>query len=233
MATHQQTVVFVVGGLAAVAIVVGLADYLLNRRGVSTSNELGAALAPLSRPVSASKPEEGAAAPFATEAAKDEAVAKSLMEFRAKAPDSRAAHTAALSLGQVLLRQKKFAEAAPMFEEYLKHAPQDDLLRPSALEGKGYALEGKGDLAEAMSAFDALAQSTKGDFLKGMGEYHKARLLVVQGKNEEGAKLFAELSQKAPNTAAARMASDRLAVLVASGVKPPTLTPVSPAKDGG
>ena len=233
MAKHQQTVVFAVGGVAAVAIVVGLADYLLNRRGASASNELGAALAPLSRPVSAAKAEEGAAAPFATEAEKDEAVAKSLTEFRAKAPDSRAAHTAALSLGQVLLRQQKFAEAAPLFEEYLKHAPPDDLLRPSAFEGKGYALEGKGDLAEAMAAFDALAQSTKGDFLKGMGDYHKARLLVAQGKADEGAKLFAELSQKAPNTAAARMASDRLAVLIASGVKPPAPTMMAPAKDGG
>ena len=58
-------------------------------------------------------------------------------------------------------------------------------------------------------------------FLQGMGQYHQARILVAQGKKDEAAQLLADLKSSQTNSAAGRLATERLAVLAAEGVKIP------------
>ena len=70
------------------------------------------------------------------------------------------------------------------------------------------------------------------ELLNGMGEYHKGRVLVLQGKKDDAAKVFADIPGKFPNTAAARMATERLNLLASQGVKvPPVAKPAPAAED--
>lgn len=221
---HQKNIVIGV----VIAVVAGggvtFAQFLGGRGEVRASEALGAALKPLSREVAEkapAAPEAGQDPPFKTQAEKDEAVVKSLAGFREQNKGSKAAAQAALPLAQTMLRQGKGAEAAPLLDEYLKGSSLDDPLRPTALEAKGYALEAKKDYDGATAAFDQLAKETRGDFMKGMGTYHKARLLVLQGKAQEAVKLFQEVIAEAPNSAASRLAADRISLLAAQGVQIP------------
>jgi tetratricopeptide (TPR) repeat protein len=241
MVTHQKTIVGAVVALVAIGGIVALVSHFGAKDQQTATNDFASTLKVLKRPVNANPtpPKEGAEdasadeAPFKTEAEKDEAVVKALTDFRSKAKGTRAAANAALPLGQALLRQDKAPEALEAFEEYLKSSDPTDPLRPTALEGKGYAYEQKKEYDQALAAFDQLAKENKSDFMKGMGLYHRGRVLLLQGKSEEGAKQLVEVPNVAPATAAARLATDRVALLVSQGVKVPQATPPAPAQDGG
>ncbi|MBK7863400.1 MAG: tetratricopeptide repeat protein [Archangiaceae bacterium] len=218
---HQKTIV----GSIIIFVVVGLGVFsiqYLGQRGDEKANaDLGAALRDLSREVSASAvPEPNQPVVFKTEAEKNAAVIKSLTEFRAK-NSGKAAATAALPLGHALLREGKSQEALTAFDDYLKGSPASDPLRPTALEGRGYALEAKKDYDGALSAFDQLAKENTAEFMKGMGLYHRARMLLLQGKTDEGVKQLQQLEQSAPGSSAARLAVERIGVLASQGVKIP------------
>lgn len=244
MVAHEKTIV--VGIIAVVLIggVFAVMNVFSNRSHEAAVNEYAAALKVLQRPVNPNppapkEPVEGEPPPipedppFKTEVEKDEAVIKALTDFRAKSPGSKASASAGLPLGQALLRTGKPAEALTAFDDYLKHSDPTDPLRPTALEGRGYALEEKKEFDQALAAFDQLARENKSDFMKGMGLYHRGRVLLLQGKSDEGAKQLVEVPNMAPNTAAARLASDRIALLASQGVKIPTATTPVPTKDGG
>jgi tetratricopeptide (TPR) repeat protein len=223
---HQKTVV----GAVVIFVTVGLGVFLIqyvNERGEQKASQaLGAALKDVSREVSAAGASEpGATAPFKTESEKTEAIIKSLTEFRTKEGASRASATAALPLAQALLRTGKPQEALQAFDDYLKGSAADDPLRPTALEGKGYALEAKKDYDAALAAFDQLAKENSAEFMKGMGQYHRARILLLQGKTDEGVKQLQEIEGVAPGSAAARLAVERVGVLASQGVKIPEAPP--------
>jgi tetratricopeptide (TPR) repeat protein len=206
------------GGGAAVA------SFLSNRNETDAAKALATALKVVERPVRAetqapSDPE--VEAPFATQQQKDEELIKQLTEVRQKFPRSRAAIAAALPIGQAQLRLGRPDDAMIALQNFLKSTPSDDPMRTEALEGQGYAYEAKGQLDQALSTFDALSRENKTDFLNGIGLYHRGRILIEQGKKQEAAEAFAQVSSAYPNTPVARLASDRLAVLAEQGFKPP------------
>jgi tetratricopeptide (TPR) repeat protein len=219
---------FLAGGGVAVA------SYLSNRSAGDASKALATALKVAERPVRAeAQPpaEPEAETPFTSQKEKDEALLKELAEVRQKYPRSRAALAAVLPIGEAQLRLGRPDDAIKSLDDFLKAIPPDDPLRAEALEGQGYAHEAKGDLDQALSSFDALARDNKTDFLNGMGLYHRGRILTVQGKKHEAAEAFAQISTAYPNSPAARLASDRLAVLAEQGIKPaPPAPPASPDK---
>jgi tetratricopeptide (TPR) repeat protein len=237
MVTHQRTIVIGIVGVVVVAGIAGLIIEFGKKGQDSARNDFAATLKVLQRPVNANptaaKEDATEEPPFKSEAEKDEAVVKALTDFRVKAKGTRAATNAALPLGQALLRQGKAQEALDALNEYLGGSDQSDPLRPTALEGKGYALEEKKDYDQALQAFDQLARENKSDFMKGMGLYHRGRVLLLQGKAEEGTKQLVEVPNVAPNTAAARLAADRIALLASQGVAIPKATAVVASKDGG
>ncbi len=233
---HQQKLVII--GVVAVLLVgaaIGVVSYLGGRGEERASSELGAALAVLGRPVTdqvEKNPDPLAGPTYKTAKEKDEALIKALSELRSAHPGTRAAVTAALPLGEAQLRQGQADEALASLGDYLKDSPADEPLRPTALEGRGYAYEAKGNLNEALAAFEQLSRENKTDFLNGMGLYHRARILELQGKKEEAAKQFSEIPSAATNTSAARLATERMAVLASQGVKVPPPVPSS-APDAG
>ncbi len=232
---HGREVVLVVGGILAVGLVIAIGFSLSGRSETAASKDFGAALRVLERQVNANPTEvkPGEDPPFKTEAERDEAIAKSLSEFRGKHGGTTASVSAALPLAQAYLRQGKADQALPLVDEFLAKAEQNDPLRPAAYESRGYALEAQKKYDDALNAFDLLAKENKTDFLKGMGMYHRARMLLIKGDTVAAAKTLSEIENAAPNSAAARLAKDRIAVLTAQGVDVPKPAPVVPAIDAG
>lgn len=230
---HGKAVVGAVGAVLVIGFVAAIVSTLNVRGDEQASRDFGAALSVLDREVNANpgEPKPGQEAPFKTEAEKDEAIVKALTEFRAKYPGKKAAVSAALPLAQAHLRQGKADLALPLIEEYLAKAESDDPLRPAGYEARGYALEAQQKYDDALSAFDTLARENKTDFMKGMGQYHRGRVLLLKGDSAGAVKTFSEVETAAPNTAAARLAKERISALIARGVTVPTAA--APAIDTG
>lgn len=231
---HGKSVALGLGAVLAVGFVAAIIATMSARGDEQASRDFGAALSVLDRDVNATATEAkpGEELPFKTEAEKDEAIIKSLTDFRAKYPGKKAAVSAALPLAQAHLRQGKADTALPLIEEYLSKGEATDPLRPAGYEARGYALEAQKKYDDAISAFDTLARENKTDFMKGMGQYHRARVLLLKGDSAGAAKSFSEIESAAPNSAAARLAKERISVLLAQGVSVPT--PVAaPAVDAG
>lgn len=219
MEHHGRTVVFGVLGVGVLGLIVTVAQHLGDRAELKAASGFGAALKVLDREVnSTAAPKEGEDPPFKSEAEKDAALIAELTEFRRSSAGKKAAVNAALPLAQALLRQGKVAEAGALVDEYIQGADPSDALRPIAYEAKGYVLEAQKKYDEAIAAFDQLTRENKTDFMKGMGQYHKARMLELKGDRAQAATQFQEIEAAAPNSSAARLAKDRLAQLAAQGV---------------
>lgn len=220
----------VVGGLIA-----ALVNYFTTRSEERASKQLGAALQVLERPVEGAgqQPPVGDEPPFKTQQEKDEAVVKALTAFRAEHQGTQAAVTAALPLAKAHYRLGNHDAALAAFDEFIQGAGKNEPLLASAYEGQGYAYEAKGQLDQALKAFENMGKVESGEFLQGMGRYHQGRILVQQGKKDEAAQVLAELKSAQPETAAGRLATERLAVLAAQGVKVPEPKAPAAQQDAG
>jgi TolA-binding protein len=235
---HQKTLLTLMGVLAVGGLVAGLVNWWSERSDRQAAKELGAALTVLDRPVVTAEtpvpPADATKPPFKSQKEQDEALVKSLTDFRKANGGSTAATTAALALGKAQYRLGDYEGALGSFGEFLKKAGDKDPLRVAALEGQGYTQEAQGKFAEAAQTFEQMGKAEAGGYLAGMGQYHQARMLVLQGKKEEAAKLLSEIPEKFPNTAAARQSTERLALLATQGVKVPAKPePTAPAPQPG
>jgi tetratricopeptide (TPR) repeat protein len=221
---HGRQIVMAIGAVLLVGLAVGVASNVKSRNEMNAARDFGSALLVLDRPVNANPTAEtkpGDEPPFKSESERDEAIVKSLTDFRAKSGGTRSAVSAALPLAQALLRQGKADEALPLVDDFIAKADVSDPLRPAAIEARGYVFESQKKFDDALGAFEQLARENKTDFMKGMGQYHRARVLLLKGNTAEAAKTFAEIETTAPNTAAARLAKERISLLVAQGVDVP------------
>jgi tetratricopeptide (TPR) repeat protein len=231
----QRLVALAAGVILLGGAGIAVASYVSNRGETEASKALTSALKVLQRPTGTGKEpaaEDDPEPPFASQTEKDEALLKELASVRNKYPRSRAAVAAELPVAEAELRLGRPDDALKSFEVFLKASSADPHLRAQALEGEGYAFEAKGQLDQALSSFDELARS-KSDFLGAMGLYHRGRILAEQGKKQEAADAFAQTSSSFPNSPAARLASDRLAVLAEQGIKPSPPPAASLTPDAG
>lgn len=226
MEQHGKTVVTGVLGLAALGLIGAMVNSWATGREEQSSRDFGKALRVLEREVSASasEPKPGEEPAFKTEAEKDQAIVDTLVAFRSKHAGRTAARHAALPLAQALLRQGKHQEAKPLIDEYLANSDATDPLRPAAYEARGYVFEMEKKYDEAAVAFDTLARENKSEFLKGMGEYHHARMLLLKGDPQGAVKQLSEIERTAPGSSAARLAKERMALLSLQGVALPQPT---------
>jgi tetratricopeptide (TPR) repeat protein len=213
--------------VAMLAFISAAVSWVSNRSDEQAARALGTALKPLDRPIGA--PAQGdALKPYATQAEKDQAISASLTSFRSAHSRTLAATTAALPLADAELRLGHPDTSLTQTIDFLARAPTKQVLRVSALENEGYAWEAKGQFDQAMDAFEKMSREDLGGFLAGMGLYHRARILVMQGKKVEAAKAFQELATAQPGTPAGRLAQDRLSLLAAEGIHPPVPAPAKP-----
>ncbi|HEX5744812.1 MAG TPA: tetratricopeptide repeat protein [Archangium sp.] len=222
-------VVVVVGGLIA-----ALVQYFHNRSEEAAAKQLGQTLESLERPVVegvALQPAPGELPPFKSEQERNETTVTELTKFRADHKGTEAALTAALPLGKAQYKLGKYDDAVATFGEFTKDAPKSSPLLTAAYEGQGYAYEAKSQLDQALASFKQMSTAeASGEFMQGMGQYHQARILAAQGKKDEAAQLLADLKASQGNAAAGRLATERLAVLAAQGVKVPEPTPAATQK---
>lgn len=232
---HGKNIVLGVIAFVAIGGGVGLVNHAQKRSAEASMYQYGAALEVLAREVNATPGEtkKGEEPPFKTEKDKDEAIVAKLTAFRADHKGKKTAASAALPLAQALMRQGKADDALKLAEEFLKEVDAADPLRPVALETRGYALEALGKLDEAVGAFDALSNENKTDFMKGMGQYHHARLLEKKNDLTGAMKGYSDVTSAAPESSAARLAKERIGLLAAKGVAVPASAVAPAAVDAG
>ena len=171
-------ILIVVGGAAA-----GLWSYTNQRALLREAEAFSNALAPLI----SSMGETVAKNPVET----DFELLNSLQAFEAQHPgDTPAARNAHVLLAYVHLRMGQSEEALRAAQRFLDKAPHESPLRSVALEAKGYALEQSKQYDLAFAAFGELETSNSQEGLKGKGEYHQARMLLLKGQTEEALALF-------------------------------------------
>jgi tetratricopeptide (TPR) repeat protein len=238
---ERQTLVLLAVGVALVGgLLVALFSYISSRGEAKAAQGLGAALEILERPVvptpegAQAMPPAGENPPFKSTQEQDQALVKALTDFRAAHKGTSSATTAALPLGKAEYRLGNHDNALAAFGDYLKNAPQNDPLRASAFEGQGYAYEAQQKYDQALSSFDEMSKVDAGGYLEGMGQYHRARILILQGKKDDAAAVLVKIPVDHPNSAASRLATERTALLAAEGVKiPEPPKPAEAARDGG
>ncbi len=213
--------------VVAGALVAGVVSSLANRRDQQAARELGHALKALDGPVGEAIPGDDQK-PYASQSEKDQALVSALTPFLSQFAGTPPAATGALPQGDAELRLGHSDGALPQFGDFLARTPSSQILRVSALEGEGYAWEAKGQLDRALTAFEAMSRDDAGGFLAGMGLYHRARILLLQGKKVEAAQAFQEVVTTKPGTAAATLAQDRLALLAAQGFRPQAVLAARP-----
>jgi predicted negative regulator of RcsB-dependent stress response len=220
--SHRKTLV--VGAVVAVILLglaVAVSKTLSDRKEFKARTALGSAIGVLSRPVQADLP-AGATEdppPFKSEQERDQAAASALAGLLSSYPGTRAAVTAALPLAATEVRLGQLDQAIAHFDAYLRGAPASEPLRVIALDGLGHAREAKGELPQALEAYERMAREEGAGFEAGMGAFHRGRVLALMGKKQEAAQAFAELVAASPGTPAARLAQERLSALEAEGFK--------------
>lgn len=225
----------VVGAGVAVIVLgfgIALGRTLSDRREVKARTALGTAIGVLSRPVQADLP-VGATddpPPFKSVQERDQAAVTALAGVLSAFPGSKAAVTATLPLAAAEVRLGQLDAAIGHFEAYLREAPSTEPLRVGALDGLGHAREAKGNLPQALDAYERMSREEGSGFEAGMGAFHRARVLALMGKKQEAAQAFAELLAANPGTPAARLGQERLSALEAEGFK---ATAVAPRPDAG
>jgi len=153
---------------------------------------------------------------FKTATDRDAAVLKELDGFLAAHGSTPLKDEALVLKGSTLLDAGRFDEAITAFEAAIA-AKLDPRLRFLAHEGKGYALEGKGDLDKAAAAFAELegdASNFQG-FYRDRSFYNEAGITEKKGDKAGAVKMYREVMEKASDTQLKDEITDRLALLEA------------------
>ncbi|HKU44605.1 MAG TPA: tetratricopeptide repeat protein [Polyangiales bacterium] len=187
-------------GLGAL-LVIGVAWVLLARYLTTKDNDAGAALrsaVTISQGIVVAPddtaPEDVIVPTFSSAQERATKALASYQDVVKKYGSSAAGHYALLGVANSQLELGKYAEAATNYAKVLEAAGNDSFLRSRALEGSGYALEAQQKYPEALARFEELSKLSNGTF-RSLGDYHRARVLVAQGKPAEARALLEALSK--------------------------------------
>ncbi len=210
---HPKQVLLIAGGLllALVAIGVGVEASGKPRLDPKAGAALSKALALVDKDVVEGVEGGADKESFASEQQKQEALAQALVEVRTKHPGTPAANLAALSLADARYKLGAHDEALSLYDEFLGKADKADPLRALALEGRGMALEAKGDLAGAIAAYDKLASELPK--FEDRALYGKGRVLEKQQKWDDARAAYEKLKKEHEDSPVTRMSTDRLNAL--------------------
>jgi tetratricopeptide (TPR) repeat protein len=199
MDRHGRTVLIALG--AGIAIAVGA--LIISNLNEGKNREAGALLQSavttaqgIVVPADETPPEDPMFPVFPSVKEREEKALGQFREVTKQFPDTLAGSYAQLGEANTQLRLGNYAEASTTFEKLRngQAKQQDDFIRFRVLEGAGYALEGQKKYAEARERFDALSKLNNGTY-RILGDYHRARMLVAEGKRDEAKKLLEELTK--------------------------------------
>lgn len=145
---------------------------------------------------------------FATEEEKREALIAAFSQVRQDHGKSPSGLTATLALADLRYQAGQMDDALALYEEFLGAAGAKHPMRALALEGKALALEGKGELDEALRILDGLALDHPTQEARSL--YSKARILEAQQKWDEARSAWQSLRDDHGMSSLGREASARL-----------------------
>ncbi len=119
---------------------------------------------------------------------------------------------AQLAAAHALYDQKKYAEARKGYQALVGDARAVSV-KERAIEGVGFTWEAEGKLDEALAQFKKLSAVEQVP-QKRLGRFHEARVLHLQGKDDEAKKLLSELNSKLSEGAPAEGPRDYLGAAV-------------------
>ena len=129
-------------------------------------------------------------------------VSEKFDEVITKFPRTSSGKLAILYKGNIALRLGEFEEAIKAYESFLQKAGRENLYRSFAMEGLGYAHEGKRDYERAINAYQKVVDL--GERLQSANAYlGLGRCYEKLGKTEEAVKnykKFVEVNQKSEMT---------------------------------
>jgi predicted negative regulator of RcsB-dependent stress response len=145
---------------------------------------------------------------FKTDEERQRAVIDAAEKVRQRHGGSRAATTATLLMGHAQFRLGEWDKAVESYRQFLSSAPQDDSMRFAALDGVAHALEAKGQLEEAVKAWDqAAGEKSYAD----RAAIQKARVLSKAGKAEEARKILEAFPEQHKESMLRAEAAEQLA----------------------
>jgi len=197
MDRHGRTVLIALG--ASIAVAIGV--LVISNISQSKNREAGALLQTavttaqgIVVPADETPPEDPIFPVFPSVKEREEKALGQFREVSKQYPDTLAGTYAQLGEANTQLRLGNFAEASGTFEKLRNAKEQDDFIRFRVLEGAGYALEGQKKYSDARERFEALSKLNSGAY-RILGDYHRARTLVAEGKRDEAKKLLEELTK--------------------------------------
>ncbi|KIG11847.1 putative lipoprotein [Enhygromyxa salina] len=125
---------------------------------------------------------------FATEEDRQAAIAAAVTEAKNSGRD-KVEQDAALVAAAQAMQAGDFDAALAEYELFLEDAGREHPLRFVALEGKGNALEAKGELEAALAAFQAIAPYPS-DYYRPMALYHQGRVLEALERPDEALAIY-------------------------------------------
>lgn len=129
---------------------------------------------------------------FPTARARDEAALEAYRRIVEVYPSHPAAGLARLGMGKALMALGRYDEAAAAYDEAFRRHGSSSHVGSQALEGLGYAREAAGDLDEARSAFERLAEFDEQAHAL-LARYHLARLMIARGERDQARTALREL----------------------------------------
>jgi tetratricopeptide (TPR) repeat protein len=134
---------------------------------------------------------------FVSRAKRDEAALSNYRKAALSHPDIGPGILARLGEAGVLLDQAHYDKAIEAYDHVLATplAAADIDVKARALEGKGFAFEGKKDLDAASKAFEALGKLDEAGY-RITAKYHRARIALARGKREEAKQMLIEARKK-------------------------------------
>jgi tetratricopeptide (TPR) repeat protein len=196
---NSRTVLGVIGGLFAVAAVLGGVTVWQSRTHADASLKLARALKVYHRPVSTTPPPGDPAEdekPFATAKEKYTAARDALEPVVAEYGQNGVGLIAGLYLADAHARLEQWDKASDLNRKYLEGTGGDDPLRFLALQALGTALEAAGDRAGAVKAFQDM-ETLPAKLGRDIGVFHAGRVLLSQADTkEQGKKLLEKLAKE-------------------------------------
>jgi hypothetical protein len=221
-------------GALAVVLGGGFAVYWFSRQDAKTA-EASALLASATRADrgrvmaeddrSAEEKELDTARVFKTEQERRDATLAAYREVTTKFPGTGAALLARLGEATTLLAKRQWGDALAAFDEVSKSnlAKADPDVKARALEGAGYAKEGKGDLDGALASFKEL-EAVEGKGWKELSQYHQGRVLLDKGDKDKAKEILTALHTKLKTPTPDGAAVEQLLAMVGQ-----TLRKIDPA----
>ncbi|MCX8116330.1 MAG: tetratricopeptide repeat protein [Desulfobacterota bacterium] len=126
-------------------------------------------------------------------------------------PGTTAGRYSLLYKGTIHLRMGDYDQAISAYQNFLKKAKKDKIYRMLALEGIGYAYEGKKDYEKAVNAYSEIVKSGETP-LWSTAHLHLARCYEKMGKKQESIESYKAFLGALPKSQAANLALKKVSM---------------------